>query len=80
MKRHRHSHSRRPCDLAGGSCGEVSLAGGSFPACIEEHRLDEQQIRAAQEGCESLTIAKAVGDIRDMNGTRISGGTGIAAV
>ena len=65
MKRHRGSHGSRSRDLAGGARGEMRLALGVPAVFVEEHRLDEQQIGAAQETCKSLPVAGVVGRIRD---------------
>ena len=60
MKRDRRSHRGRTCDLAGGMRSQVSLARGVLAVLVEEDRLDEQQVSAAQEARESVPVARVV--------------------
>src|SRR6266403_3957731 len=66
MKRHRTPHGSRSRDLASSARGEMRLALGVLAVFVEKHRLDEQQIGAAQETCKSLPVAWVVGHIRDI--------------
>src|SRR6266404_391091 len=66
MKRHRNPHGSRSRDLASSARGEMRLALGVLAVFVEKHRLDEQQIGAAQETCKSLPVAWVVGHIRDI--------------
>src|SRR6516162_5936020 len=64
MKRHGSRNGRCSRNLTRSARGEVRLALGMSVVLSEEHRLDEEQIGAAQEACKSLPIARVVGHIR----------------
>src|ERR1700719_3603535 len=66
MERHRNPHGSRSRDLAGSARGGMRLALRVLAVFVEKHRLDEQQVSAAQETCKSLPVAWVVGHIRDI--------------